>query len=88
MKIISQVCVLKDIFRSYPIILKNIASIISSKMRKVSVLNYGNSVNIGYIKMYSLSMKWRLTLRKDYIIRDIKMRETHILFPKKLVFSR
>lgn len=88
MKIISQVCVLKDNFRAYPIILKNIASTISSKMRKVSVLNYESIVNIGYIKIYSLSMKWRLTLTKDYVIRDIKARETQILLPKKLVFSR
>lgn len=88
MKIILQVCVLKDIFRSYSITLKNIVSIISRKMRKLNVLHYGRSVNTGYIKVYSLSMKWRLTLRKDYVIRDIKMRETQILLSEKLVFSR
>lgn len=72
MKIILQVCVLKDIFRSYPITLKNIVSIISRKMRKVSVLHYGRSVNTGYIKVYSLSMKWRLTLEKGLCYKGQK----------------
>lgn len=64
MQITLQVCVLKDIFSSYPIILKNIASIISRKMRKVRGLNYGYTVNTGYIKVLFFEHEMKFNIEK------------------------
>lgn len=63
-----QVWVLKDNFKSYPIILRNTAFVISRKVRKVSVLNYGYTMNIGYMKALVFEHETGSIVRKDYVL--------------------